>query len=106
MCSSRSRPDGMRGGSAPFPTRLTSARAAAQVRKSYIVLATAAIVLTVSGLRAADVWRWRAETLRTAEARASNLSQVVAQYLIETFAAADAALRQLALTNTRFGGPA
>ena len=76
------------------------------MRKSYIVLATAAIVLTVSGLRAADVWRWRSETLRTAEARASNLSEVVAQYLIETFAASDAALRQLALNSTRFGGPA
>jgi signal transduction histidine kinase/ActR/RegA family two-component response regulator len=75
------------------------------VRKPLIVLATAAVVLTVSGLRAADVWRWRAETLRITEARAGNLSHVVAQYLVEACAAADAALRQLALHSAKFGGP-
>jgi signal transduction histidine kinase/ActR/RegA family two-component response regulator len=60
----------------------------------------------MAGLRAADL-RWsRAETLRTAESRAENLSRIVGSFLSEAFAAGDASLRQLALHSRRIGGPA
>ena len=59
----------------------------------------------MGALRAADL-RWsRDETLKTAEARASNLSRILSAYLAESFASGDAALRQIAVYNRRIGGP-
>lgn len=58
----------------------------------------------MGGVRAADLRRSRDETLKTVEARASDLSRIVSAYLAETFAAGDASLRQLALHGRRVGG--
>jgi signal transduction histidine kinase len=63
-------------------------------------------VLLVMGLLQAAYFRSaRAETLQAAEDRAANLALILAQYLTQTFAAGDAALRQLALHSQRIGGP-
>ncbi|HTK28975.1 MAG TPA: ATP-binding protein [Vicinamibacterales bacterium] len=75
------------------------------MRKLAIALTTAAVVLTLSALRAVDLWRWRSETLNTSTTRAANLSNVLAAYVNQTFAAGDAALGQLAVHSLRAGGP-
>jgi len=75
------------------------------MRKLVIAALTGGILLTMAGLRIADL-RWsRDETLRNAELRAANLSTIVSAYLAESFAAGDASLRQLALHSRRVGGP-
>src|SRR5437667_5411692 len=53
-----------------------------------------------------DLWWWRAQTLATANARASNLAFILSEYIHESVAAGDSALRQLALHSRRIGGPA
>jgi signal transduction histidine kinase len=75
------------------------------VRKVAIALSTATILLALTGLLAVDLWRWHAQTLKAAEARALTLSHVLAAYVRETFSAGDAALRQLAIHSLRVGGP-
>jgi signal transduction histidine kinase len=63
------------------------------------------VLLTVGAIRAADLWWWRASTIEIANARASNLAFILAEYIHENFAATDASLRQLALHSQRIGGP-
>jgi signal transduction histidine kinase len=63
------------------------------------------VLLTLGAIRAADLWWWRASTIEIANARASNLAYILAEYIHETFAATDASLRQLALHSQRIGGP-
>ena len=76
------------------------------MRKLAIAALTLGVLVTMAALRAADL-RWtRAETLEAAEARAENLALIITAYLVETFAAGDASLRQLALHSRRVGGPA
>ena len=67
-------------------------------------LATA-LLLVLSAVTVGDLWWWRRQTLYAAEARATNLSSILSEYLRETFAASDASLRQLALHSRRVGGP-
>ena len=73
--------------------------------KRAIATLTVALLLALSGLRTADLWWWRRQTLSAAEARAANLSSILSEYMRETFAAADASLRQLVLHSRRVGGP-
>jgi signal transduction histidine kinase/ActR/RegA family two-component response regulator len=75
------------------------------LRKFTIAAITTGVLLLISGLRASDL-RWsRAETLTAAESRAANQAVIMSAYLVETFAAGDASMRQLALRSRRIGGP-
>jgi signal transduction histidine kinase len=76
------------------------------VRKSTIAALTIGALLTLVLVRGVDLWWWRAQTLDTASARASNLAALLAEYVRESFAAGDASLRQLAFHSRRVGGPA
>jgi len=74
------------------------------LRKSAIAALTLTVLVTMGALRAADL-RWsRDETLRMADARALNLSRILSAYLVESFAASDAALRQIVTHGSRLGG--
>ena len=77
-----------------------------RVRKLVIAALTLGVVLAIAGLRAADLVRARAQSIEAAESRAANLAVIISAYLGETFAAADASLRQLALHGERVGGSA
>ena len=75
------------------------------MRKLAIGVLSVGILLAMSVVRVADFLAARAETIRTAELRASNLALILSEYLAEAFAASDAALRQLVLHSQRIGGP-
>jgi signal transduction histidine kinase len=75
------------------------------MRKPLIAALTIGALLTVTALRAVDLWWWRARTVATAQARAGNLAFILSEYIRESFTAGDAALRQLALYSRRIGGP-
>src|SRR6266540_6896301 len=75
------------------------------MRKSVIAGLVAGVLAAVAAFRIADQWTLREQTLRTAEARANNLALILAEYVRESFAAGDAALRQLTLHSRRVGGP-
>jgi signal transduction histidine kinase len=75
------------------------------VRKSVIAALTLGVLFTLGAVRAIDIWWWRAQTLATANARAANLAFILAEYIHESVAAGDSALRQLALHSRRIGGP-
>jgi signal transduction histidine kinase/ActR/RegA family two-component response regulator len=74
------------------------------VRKTTIVVLAVVIMATLGIARAVDLWWWRAQTLTTAEARAANLSHILAEYVGESFAAGDSALRQLVIHGRHIGG--
>jgi signal transduction histidine kinase/ActR/RegA family two-component response regulator len=74
------------------------------VRKTTIVALAVVIMVTLGIARAVDLWWWRAQTLTTAEARAANLSHILAEYVGESFAAGDSALRQLVIHGRHIGG--
>ena len=66
---------------------------------------TVAVLVAVCTLEGFDLW-WRyKEALRAGEAKAQNLSHVLAEYLRGSFAVADTVLRQLAVHGRRIGGP-
>jgi len=67
-------------------------------------LATALALAILLGVRALDLVSRRQEQLEAGDRRAINLAVVLSGYLRETFAAADASLRQLALHSQRIGG--
>jgi len=75
------------------------------VRKYAIGALTIGVLLTMGALRLLDLWRWRAQTVAAAEARAANLALILAEYVAESFVAGDASLRQLALHGQSIGGP-
>jgi signal transduction histidine kinase len=75
------------------------------VSKRAIATLTVAVLLGLSGLRLGDLWWWRTQTLSAADTRAANLASILSEYMRETFAAADASLRQLVLHSRRVGGP-
>ena len=63
-------------------------------------------LVTVAGLlRISLLWSWRDQIVDDADARAANLSIIVSEYLRESFAGGDAALRQLVVQSRRLGGP-
>ena len=76
------------------------------MRKPVIAALTLGVLFTLGVLRGVDMWWWRAQTLNTASARASNLAFILTEYFQESLAAGDGALRQLALHSRRIGGPA
>ncbi|MGH7517528.1 MAG: hypothetical protein ACREOC_08670, partial [Gemmatimonadales bacterium] len=65
--------------------------------KLRIALVALAILVAGAALRGWDLARRRAELLAVGEAQAANLALLLSGYLRESFAAADAAVRQLAL---------
>jgi len=75
------------------------------VRKSVIAALTIGALLTVTTLRVIDLVWWRGQTLNAAGARARNLTFILSEYIRQTFAAGDAALRQLEVYSRRVGGP-
>jgi signal transduction histidine kinase/ActR/RegA family two-component response regulator len=73
--------------------------------KINIIAFTLTVLIAVAGLVTADLWWRRDHVLKTADTRAANLATVLAEYVRGSFSSADAALRQLAVHGTRFGGP-
>ncbi len=76
------------------------------MRKPVIAGLTLGVLFTLAAVRVLDLWSWRTQTLRTASARASNLAFILSEYIRESLASGDSALRQLALHSRRIGGPA
>jgi signal transduction histidine kinase/ActR/RegA family two-component response regulator len=72
--------------------------------KLRIGLIAVAILLAGAALRGWDLARRRAELLSAAASRAANVTLLLSGYVHESFAAADASLRQLALHGRRIGG--
>ena len=72
--------------------------------KSGIAALTIGILLVLGALRGIDLWSSREQTLNAAEARAANLSYMLAEYVRQSFAAGDASLRQLVVHSQRIGG--
>jgi signal transduction histidine kinase/ActR/RegA family two-component response regulator len=70
-----------------------------------IALVTAGILAVLVGLRAVDLGSRRQQILQAGDRRAENLALILAGYVRETFAAADAALRQVAIHSQRIAGP-
>ena len=62
------------------------------------------LLLLVTGWRALDYRQERTALLDAADARADDLADLLAEYVAGTFAAGDAALRQLTLYAPRVGG--
>jgi signal transduction histidine kinase/ActR/RegA family two-component response regulator len=75
------------------------------VRKFAVAALTIGVLLTMGGLRVADLWWGRTQVEQAAESRAANLALILGKYIGESLAAGDAALRQLAIHNRRVGGP-
>ena len=75
------------------------------MRKLAIFGLALGLLLILGLLRWNDIRSSRAEALQTARSRASSLALVLSEYVVGTFAAGDAALRQLALHSQRIGGP-
>ncbi len=73
--------------------------------KLAITLVAAATVLTLCGLRAANLWSRRTQELEAGERRAANLALILSSHLRAVFAATDAALRQLTIHSREVGGP-
>ena len=65
--------------------------------KSLILLFTGGVLLAVAALQVADLYYRRKQTLDTAGARATNLAFILSEYVRESFAVADTALRQLVI---------
>jgi signal transduction histidine kinase/ActR/RegA family two-component response regulator len=70
-----------------------------------IGLATALFLAALAGLRGADLWSRRDQILAAGDRRAENLAAILTGFVRQTFAAGDAALRQIAIHNLRVGGP-
>ena len=73
-------------------------------RKLAAGLAVALILGALISLRGADLWIRRQQILEAGDRRAENLARILAGYLRQTFAASDAAIRQLVVHSRRVGG--
>jgi signal transduction histidine kinase len=67
---------------------------------------TLGVLFTLGAFRGIELWSGRTQALAAASARASNLAFILSEYLRESVAADDSALRQLAMHSGRIGGPA
>lgn len=76
------------------------------MRKLVIFGLAIGLLLVLVALRTIDLRASRVEVMTRAQTRAASLASVLASYMAGTFAASDAALRQLALHSQRIGGPA
>jgi signal transduction histidine kinase len=74
-------------------------------RKPVVASLTMAVLTVLGAVRGADLYWRRSEVIRTAEARAANLTTILSEYMDGTFSAGDASLRQLSLHSQRIGGP-
>ena len=72
--------------------------------RSLILIITATILLAVAALQVTDLWWRRAHALSAADARAANLSSILAEYVRGSFVLADTSLRQLVIHGKRVGG--
>jgi signal transduction histidine kinase/ActR/RegA family two-component response regulator len=70
-----------------------------------IVAFTATVLVMVAVLLTADLWWRRDQAIDVSQTRTRSLVVVLAEYLHGSFAAADAALRQVVLYSPRVGGP-
>ena len=75
------------------------------MRKAVIASLATGLLLILGALRVTDAWTAHSETTRRARTRVASDALVLAEYVAGTFAAGDAALRQLALHSRRIGGP-
>ena len=75
------------------------------MRKPIFVGLTLGVLFALGAFRGIELWSGRTQTLASASARASNLAFILSEYLRETLAADDSALRQLAMHSRRIGGP-
>jgi hypothetical protein len=75
------------------------------MRKFFIFGLAIGLLLILGAFRINDLWTSRGEILARAETHSSRLALILASYMAGTFAASDAALRQLALHSQRIGGP-
>jgi signal transduction histidine kinase len=75
------------------------------MRKLAIVALALGLLIILAALRWNDIRTSRDETLQAARLRASSLALILSEYVVGTFSAGDAALRQLALHSQRVGGP-
>jgi signal transduction histidine kinase len=75
------------------------------VRKPAIAGLTLGVLFTLAAFRAFELGSGRAQTLTAASARVSNLAFILSEYMRESLAAGDSALRQLAVHSRRIGGP-
>ncbi len=75
------------------------------MRKLVIFGLAIGLLLILGAFRTNDLWTSRAEVMVRAHTRSSNLALILSSYLAGTFAASDAALRQLVLHSQRIGGP-
>jgi signal transduction histidine kinase len=75
------------------------------MRKVAIAALATGLLLILGALRIADAWTSHTETTRRIRTRVASDALVLAEYVAGTFAAGDAALRQLALHSRRIGGP-
>jgi signal transduction histidine kinase len=75
------------------------------VSKSVVSFLTVGVLAAFSVFRVVDLAWWRTQTLTAADARASNLSFILSEYLREMFAESDASLRQVTQYSRRIGGP-
>ena len=76
------------------------------MRKVVIFGLAVGLLLVLGAVRTGALWTSRVEATTRAHTRSSNLALLLASYMAGTFAASDAALRQLALHSQRIGGPA
>ena len=84
------------------PSRFT---AAIRRRPKFNIIAfTVTVLVAVAALEIMDLWWRRDRAVKAAETRATNIAIVLAEYMRESFASADAALRQLQLHGRRVGG--
>jgi signal transduction histidine kinase/ActR/RegA family two-component response regulator len=72
--------------------------------KLLIGVVTITVLVGVAVLEVIDLWWQRDRALAEAESRANNLSYVLSEYVRDSFALADASLRQLVVHGTRVGG--
>jgi len=70
-----------------------------------LTAAAAGAILALALIRGADLWLRHDLVVASGTHRAESFSLVLAAYLRQTFSAADASLRQLALHAGRVGGP-
>ncbi|MEO6214282.1 MAG: ATP-binding protein [Vicinamibacterales bacterium] len=72
--------------------------------QTLVLIFTASILLAAGALQVADLWWRHARALNAAEARAADLSSILAEYVRGSFALADTSLRQLVIHGRRVGG--
>ena len=79
--------------------------ASVRERKVATGLAAAVVLIALIAMRGADLWVRRQQILDDGDRRAENLARILGGYVNQTFAGADAALRQLIVHSRRVGGP-